>query len=89
MAEVINITGDLRARFQRLEREHVDLRGKVEGDPQLRVFLAQLASATQGTKEPDWSKAPNAGDTIQDGTIPWKNAGFRPQCLHHGGTGVN
>ncbi len=34
-----------------------------------------VVSGKTGDHEPDWSKAPNKGDRLKDGTVVWENSG--------------
>jgi hypothetical protein len=40
-------TSDLLRRIQRLEREHAELRGRLEGERQLRILAAEIVGAAQ------------------------------------------
>ena len=40
-------TSDLLERIQRLEREHAELRARLEGERQLRILAAQIVGAAQ------------------------------------------
>jgi len=50
-------TSDLLERIQRLEREHTELRARLEGERQLQIFAAQIIGAAQ--------TAPVIGEAIE------------------------
>lgn len=50
-------TSDMLERIQQLEREHAELRARVEGERQLRILTAQIVGAAQG--------APIVGEAIE------------------------
>lgn len=45
--QLVRATSDLTARVQRLELEHAALRARLEGERQLRILAAHIASAAQ------------------------------------------
>lgn len=50
-------TSDLLERIQRLEREHAELRARLEGERQLRILTAQIVGAAQA--------APIIGEAVE------------------------
>jgi hypothetical protein len=48
---------------------------------QMKPFFRAAVPGKSSQTEPDWSKAPNPGDTIRDGTVVWENAGQTLFCV--------
>jgi hypothetical protein len=47
----------------------------------MKPFFSAVVPGKSGTVEPDWTKAPNPGDRIHDGTVVWENVGQIAFCV--------